>query len=87
MPNGKQYNLGREIGELRSDVQNLGKYLGEKIDNLMRITEAQENKINNHEQWIEMHKGIKSDRQSITIYLVWIVSITGGLLGIASMLK
>ena len=87
MPNDKQYNLGREIGELRSDVQNLGKYLGEKIDNLMRITEAQENKINNHEQWIEMHKGIKNDRQSITIYLVWIVSITGGLLGIASMLK
>ena len=74
------YSLGREIGGLRSDVQNLAG----KIDNLVRITEAQENKINAHEQWIETHKGVAASKYSALQWLIGIMVVIGSIMGFIS---
>ena len=71
MPNGEQYNYGKEIGGLRSDVQNMGKYLGEKIDYIGEVLSEHSKKIAEHEKWIETNKGISNEKKSIFNYVLW----------------
>jgi len=82
--NGDQYNLGKEIGELKGEVRQGFKYLGEKIDGLADITKNQEERLQKTEIWQESHNEVKREKKSTVLYIVWFVAILGGLTGFIS---
>jgi len=84
MVNGEQYNLGKEIGELKGEVRQGFKYLGEKIDEIADITKNQEIRIQKTEQWRVSHNELKKEKKSAILYLVWFVAILGGITGFVS---
>jgi len=85
MGNGdNNYNLGKEIGELKGEVRQGFKYLGEKIGEIASITTNQENRLRKTEQWQESHNEVRKEKKSAVLYLVWFVAILGGITGFVS---